>query len=1466
MLRYWIVFIFSAFLFSSGFASELFKDVVWKHFTTEDGLSQNSVMSILQDKKGYLWFSTWNGLSRYDGYNFKSYKIRSGDEVFMTNSRIDKIIEDKYGCLWLITYGQNVVHFNPDLEKFQNILPSEYSKSQILDVKILESGVAWVISKSDGAFRVETDNETKELTFKAFSAASGNIHSNSIAGIYLDSENNEWILSDNGITKLSNNAKSIDYYYVNNIHQGDNLLFYSFLDDKHYIFFGCSGGQVVKYDKTSKEFGIIKLPVNSPILKVFYLSKTELLVVSKSGRLFKYDKSIDKYDFVSKIFDEGSVKIGHNFHQLSNGDVWIQFEKNKLVQYKKKEDSVKFHYVATLDIDNTAEPVFMMHEDINNVVWIHPFGGGFYYYEKSEDSLIRFFNRDKSNIEFVDQLHSMFSDNQGNLWMSTRSKGLEQFVFPKKEFKVEEVVSNPQYINDNDVRTVFNDSHGYVWVSTKSGRLAVYYENKLLGFLNSEGRISKNAIFSSSIVYSIMEDRDGYLWISTKGDGIIRAKVTYLVNDFKVHFEHFRNNPNDKYSLSNNNVYQSHQDSYGRIWVASFGGGLNLIEKNPDGTIKFINYKNDLTQYPFETCHRVRYLTSTSKGDLLIGTTHGLLVAPTYFNQYSDLEFVNYTYKPSDSNCLTNNDVHSILESSEGEVYIATFGGGLNKIVRDNGLQNLKFKSYGYEDGLQAEVLLSLLEDENGIIWMPSESGLTQFDVKTQQFRYFNKIDFSKTIGFSEGDGVLTNEGKIIFSTNKGILSFYPDSISKNEYVPSIVFTEFRLSNELQKPEPNGVLKQHINTTSVLNLKHNQNFFSIGFAAIDLRIPESITYYAKLDGFDKNWVILENQRILNFTNIPVGEYTLRVKSTNSDGILMENERTIQIIISPSFWNTPTAYLIYLIIFVLSVILSIYIPLYIYKLKHKIILDNQISEMKLEFFTDISHELRTPLTLILSPLENLLNDSTLKNEHKVVLETIERNSSRMLRLINQLLDFVKISHKKLTLTVEKIFVPSFVNSVVNNFNFLASEQNINLKIIDNSTDGMIWVDVDKLEKILFNLLSNSFKYIGNGKSVEIKIDEDEDNLVIQVSDDGIGIDENMKKNIFERFENSLSKIQIKTMSSGIGLSFVREMVNLHKGDIYYRSNELGGSIFTVKFKKGLNHFDKNTEILEESVIIEIEEHYNVEVDKENSVDVVIDEKATTLLLVEDNNEVRRFIKGILEKRYNIIEANNGMQGLNLAKEFLPDIIVSDLMMPVMSGDVFLKEVRNDIETSHIPFVLLTAKTDQVTKIENINLGVDDYITKPFSPAYLLSKIENLIEQRRKLQLKYLNGLDNKVIVDLQPSEPEVTCLDQKFLDDLKQLMEENIENSSLIVEDLVEQMAISRSVFFKKLKTLTGLSPIEYIKEIRLNRAVQLLESGQYNMSQITYMVGLNDPRYFSKVFKQKYGCTPSEYKKSKSKL
>jgi DNA-binding response OmpR family regulator/two-component sensor histidine kinase len=561
-----------------------------------------------------------------------------------------------------------------------------------------------------------------------------------------------------------------------------------------------------------------------------------------------------------------------------------------------------------------------------------------------------------------------------------------------------------------------------------------------------------------------------------------------------------------------------------------------------------------------------------------------------------------------------------------------------------------------------------------------------------------------------------------------------------------------------------------------------------------------------------------------------------------------------------------AYVIYIVLFAAISWLSIYVLFVIYRLRHRISIDEELLAMKFDFFTNISHELRTPLTLISGPLEQVMSHN-LPDQVRSMLSLVERNTNRMLRLINELLDFVKINNRKLKLCVEPISPGPFVNKILENFRFSAQEGTIELSLVDESNEAVIWADAEKLEKIVFNLLSNAFKYIGDGKHIRLHLSSDTETVQLEVQDDGLGIKVEDTQRMFERFESLPGKqVGHGMASTGIGLALVKELVALHKGDISVRNNGDKGTVFVLRLRKGLAHFDDEV-IVKESNVVQTADVLTERLQSVEESDLMLADStgnvndAPLLLLVEDNAEVRRFIKNILSRTYKVLEASNGEEGYKLAVSSLPDMVISDLMMPVKNGVELLQALRANFDTSHIPFILLTAKDDEESRLEGLEYGADDYITKPFSLSYLLKRIENLLEQRQLLQERFRQfGYTEGHKISLVPEMPEVNSQDEQFLNDLKALMEKNIENSSLVVEDLVKEMALSRSVFFKKLKALTGFAPIEYIREMRLQRSVQLIKTGQYNMTQIAYMVGLNDPRYFSKSFRQRFGVTPTEFK------
>ena len=678
-------------------------------------------------------------------------------------------------------------------------------------------------------------------------------------------------------------------------------------------------------------------------------------------------------------------------------------------------------------------------------------------------------------------------------------------------------------------------------------------------------------------------------------------------------------------------------------------------------------------------------------------------------------------------------------------------------------------------------------------------------------------------------------------------------------------FTDIQIGGK-DVNNPNQAYSSYNSNNSTLELNHKDKLFSIGYATLDYRNPNNIQYAIKLEGFDQNWQMERGQRVANYTNLSPGNYKFRVKSTNSDGIWVENERTISITVLPSFWQTKLARFLYILTFLLLTGTVIYIIFTIYKLRHKVVVEQLITNMKLKFFTDISHELRTPLTLISSPVGNILKNYTLEPEIKDQLTIVQNNTERMLRLVNQILDFRKIQNKKMKLNVEVFALGPFVTAIVENFKKIAAEKGITLVAEDIAENENIWADKDKVEKIIYNLLANAIKFTPRGKLVTVNISKSNTNVIVKVIDQGIGVSKEKIKTIFERFVSNDSSTMNFQPGTGIGLSLSKELAELHKADLTVESKEGEGATFIVSFKLGSSHFDEDTDY----ILSDGQLPGNVVVSKHEEEANSDEDNLPVLLIIEDNEELRSFLKIVLSPDFHVIEASNGNEGLQIAKYQLPDIIITDIMMPEMDGITLSKAIKSDDTTSHIPVVILTAKTDLDTQLDALKSGADDYITKPFSSTYLRARIENISNQRRKLHELFLSNLSSTAqqnssnVYSIDPAKPVVESYDEKMLLKLMEIMEKNMDNSALTVDELVSKVGIGRSVFFKKLKSLTGLAPIEFIREVRIKRAAQLIETGQFTISQVTFMVGNNDPRYFSRCFKQKFGMTPSEYKEKYS--
>lgn len=1444
------------------------KKCTFTHYSSKDGLSQNTVMYMLQDHNDFLWFATWDGINRFDGYNFTTYKPRPDNNIPLSNSRINWMGEDKWGYIWLLSYDYHAYRFDPGTERFEQVpVGEEWTNIKISKINILSDGSIWLTCKEGGVVRIIPQNNVPHhYETEAFTTVSESFQVNKLYDITLASNGSVWMLTDCGLGMFKLGQRQPIVSFSGRPDAKKSQSFYACCELNGKMFFSSDEGRIWIYDEKEGRFQLLSLPVSSRVVDVKVVSDNELLACTSSDGLYLYDvRTGGVTSFQSVDYQELSQVHIQSAYVDRYKTVWFQVEEPQTICYlnmltrKLKVQTMKEEIGEAV----SSNPSFHVHEDIFNNLWIHPYAGGFSRYDRENDRLVPFYDEAGSpDWRFSSKIHSAMSDKQGNLWLCTHSKGLEKVSFTDRQFHISCIKECKSHSLMNSVRAVFQDKEGNLWVGMKNGFLYVYdQQHHCKGYLTKQGRVAMQGTPMKGVVYSIMQDRQGTLWIGTRGEGLIKADK--LGENYRL--SRFRYSESDIYSLSDNSVFWLYEDDKGLIWIATFGGGLNYVVQEA-GRYKFINYRNNMKNYPIATCEKVRHISGDGKGHIWLGTSCGSICFKNRFKSPEDIEFNVYKHVPGDKKSLSNNEVHWVLPTKKGDCYFLTFGGGLCQLERD-GIGKATFKSYTIRDGLASDVLLSGQEDEKGNLWISTEEGVSKFVPSTGYVKNFidNDLGISEA-QFNEASSIRSSNGRIYFGTTQGLLSFCPDSIRISTYIPEMVLSKLSVLNrEVSLTAAESVLKQNINDIEELVLPHDKNVLTLTFAALDMANTKNIRYSYKLENFDTDWIYSDEQHSATYTNLPTGCYTFHVKSTNGDGMWVDNEKTLAITVEPAFWETIWAYMLYFILVTILIYVAVHILFIIFRLKHEVSVEQKIADVKLRFFTDISHELRTPLTLITGPLECILKNNQIPVEISKQLQLMQRNTDRMLRLVNQILDFRKIQNHKMKLCVQQIEVVSFVKRIMENFDAVAEEHQLDFVFYAEGEKIYLWADADKLEKIVFNLLSNAFKYTPDRKMVKVSIREDVRSIFIEVQDQGVGIPENKRNSLFVRFEDHLNQRYFSRQSTGIGLSLVKELIDLHKGSIMVNSKPGKGSCFIVNLLKGKDHFEDSTEFLLEDIpgVISVEE---VEMDENylESIDANTERDQQVMLVVEDNLELRTFLRQLFSNEYVIYTAGNGMEGLNKASTISPDVIISDVMMPEMDGVDMVIALRKDVSTSHIPIILLTAKTDIDSRLHGLEIGADDYITKPFSASYLKARIANLLQRRKDMQELFTSRLLEEVKPEKQEVEKHLlmTTQDQIFLEKLKGLIDKNMDNSDLLIDDLVKEMAVSRTIFFKKLKALTGLGPNEFVKEMRIKRAAQLLGNRDYNITQISYAVGINGSRYFSKCFKAKYGVTPSEYREN----
>lgn len=1426
-------------------------------------MSEGHIVSLIQDRKGFVWFGTHDGLNRFDGYSFRCFRGKPWHKYKLLNFRVNKIVEDYQGKLWIQTDDGRIFRFDPAIEDF---LPVPQFNETYKDYNI---PLSRIMLMPDSSVWLMNGKEKKQYVFRFSDNGKPLVEEIKINlnnpkrilnKIFQDLNHDTWFLTSRGLDIIRKGSSEI--VSLHNIYYGN---FICVNETKNNISFGTDSGNIIIYDKKMRMFSAAKMPCTNSnyIVDVIQVSATELFSTSNSSSFYIYHLDTKKTE--SYTLGKTSTEVIKDAYMDNEGRVWIDTDMPGIYYFDLKTRKLQTLAVERRENLYPNNPRFLTLQDNLKRKWFLTNEGGLYRYNQSAEKLEPLVIDEVRGISVSNMIHQAMADKQGNLWLNAYHQGLDKIVFRKSQFTIHKIDYSPGYKSKNEVRSVLEDRYRQLWVGSKKGYVYIYDEKRVLkGFLGADGNLNSSVPFNSP-VYSMFEDENGAIWLGTKGKGLYR--LTRKPNG-SYSVENYAKDDKNPFSISSNSVYSIFQDNKKRIWLGTFDGGLNLIDET-NGEIRFVNQRNKLKNYPEKKFQKVRFVCQDIQGRLLIGTTAGFLVSDIIGNIPEQIKFKVYNYNPDENNSLAGNDVYYIHQTPNKDIYISVIGGGLH-VVRGGIKEGVEpaFEKLRSADEMPITTVYTICSDKKGNLWMSTQNQILCFEPASGKTQVYTP-EYDENYFIDEASMFQTREGEILYGTSNGLISFNPTVIKKSSFVPYLALTDFRLFNKVMEPDvKNSPLKVALDYTTELELDHEQSTFSIEFSALDYQNPEKIQYAYKMEGLDDGWNYSGNQRIATYINLPKGKFVFKVKSTNSDGIWVENERSIVIIKSPSFWESGWGILFYIITFLLLSFVVVYVLFTIFRLRNEIDVEHRISSIKLRFFTDISHELRTPLTLISAPVENILKKENLTSGVKSQLQIVQKNTDRMLRLINQILDFRKIQNDKMNLVLEQVDIAGFVNMISSSFVKFTEEKGIEV-IIDNQLPDnyLLWVDKDKFEKIFFNLVSNALKFSGQGKRIDIKLADAENDVMISVRDQGIGIATDKLRYLFERFESIANTSSAFEASTGIGLSLTKELVELHKARVEVESESGKGTEFRLFFKKGVDVYKNQSDIvLMDSVRIEDEMPTDLIVDSEELLpsgaesELIRTDETRRILIVEDNFELRNFLKSFLIAEYDILEAENGVKALDLARTQLPDLIISDIMMPDMDGLQLAKLVKEDIALSHIPFIMLTAKADIETKLSALESGVDDYITKPFSSNYLEARIENLLRLRSQLQSYFRSSLTSGII---SMSKPEMSDFDDMFIKKTMQYLEENYSNSEMIIEDIATSMGMSRSAFFKKLKNMTGIAPVDFVREFRLQRSAQLLDAGETNISQIAYSVGMNDPRYFSRCFKQKFGVNPSEYKSKK---
>ena len=1349
--------------------------------STQTGLSNSDINTIVQDNDGFIWFGTEYGLNRYDGYEIKHYRNIPGESSSLPDNSINCVYIDHEGTLWIGTSRGGLAKY----------------------VKSSDSFVSYLHDR----------NNSKSISF------------NYITSITEDKFNTLWICTLEGLCRFNKDSNN----------------FTQFLSEKT-----ANRGKISQSNLNENNGNGSHYLKNINLRSIAADKQGNLWIGYEQDGLGMLDVTKEKfyhYPLPQKLIKTIGDNAINYILEVDN-ELWLATRFSGILIFNRKNE--EFRSLNTKFID---QRITFLLPDINNKIWIAT-KNGLYNYNKSNGEIISYFHQDCNLYSLSNNsISCLMLDRQGILWAGSMQGGVNYTINQKGFRTYKNELCKDISLSQQSVSAIFTDSRNKLWIGYFDNGIDIIDRKDYTKKFYFDIPTDKGAM-NTGTIFCIFEDSKRRIWIGSYASGL------FMYNPLNGKFTNYKNSSSDENSLPGNDVRSICEDNEHQLWLAIHGKGIARFNPETGKSEKICYPQRNFGQ---SNANNWVYKVYFDKENNLWVTS----VSGVSLSRDLGKTFTNYRHNQKNLNSESLDVIWTLYDDGE-QLWM---GSNMGLSIFDK-KQKIFTRVLTKKDGLPTDAIAGIMADNKKQLWISTFSGLVRLNPKD----FSNIKVYSQSNGL-QGDQFFANAcckntcGEMFFGGINGFTSFFPDSIKDYEFIPPVAITDFKLFNKSENVAGSDIITTNISEIKEIVLKYSQNVITFNFVALNFVEPEKNQYAYKLEGFEKNWNISVNKREATYTNLSPGTYTFRVKASNNDGVWNEQGKSIIIKVLPPLWLSIWAFIVYFLIIILS--------LFLYKrsiqnreeLKRKLALEHmeaekqiEMNNIRLRFFTNISHEFRTSLSLIIGPAETMINENDNFTEpQKQQISLIRHSAQRLLRLINQLLDLRKIEAGNLKLYPSPGELISFCKDLAKSFEYLAKQKHINFEVKTDRDELYAWFDADKIEKIVYNLISNAFKYTADGGKVlfniKIILDLEHPTLCFEVSDNGIGIPENEIDKVFERFYQVDSSAKTIKGGTGIGLSLVKELVDMHEGSIKvtskYSQQEKGitdsGTTFEVTIP---------LDIRENSIEKRINDETNFAIENENieKPDVELSQ-SPLVLIVEDNVDLRSFVGNILKSNYRLIEAENGITGLKAAFDMNPDIIISDIMMPGMQGTELCKTLKSDERTSHIPIILLTALSSVENKIEGFELGADEYITKPFNAEILRIRIANIIENRRRIRSQF------KKQVMVEPKDIAITSIDEKFISKAIEVVERHMDDSMFDVEVFTKEMNVSRTLLHTKLKAITDLSATEFIKTLRLKRASRLLDEGQLSVSEVSVMVGFNSRNYFTKCFTEFFGVSPSEYEK-----